>query len=81
MTEIALFEAKNRLSELVDRVLAGEVIEITRRGKVVAKLGPPDDGAAQQRKAQEAIAGLRRASKGVSLGGLRSRDLIREGRR
>ncbi len=39
MTEIALFEAKNRLSELIDRVQAGEVFVITRRGKRVARLG------------------------------------------
>ncbi len=81
MSAVALFEAKNRLSELIDRVLAGEVIEITRRGKVVAQLGPPDDGAARERKAQDAIADLQRASRGVSLGRLKSRDLIREGRR
>lgn len=38
MPTIALFEAKNRLSELVDRVQAGERFDITRRGKVVARL-------------------------------------------
>jgi len=81
MVTVALFEAKNRLSELVDRAMAGEVIEITRRGKVVAHLGPPGGAATQQRKAQEAIASLQRASQGVSLGRLASRDLIRAGRR
>jgi prevent-host-death family protein len=81
MTAVALFEAKNRLSELVDRVLAGEVIEITRHGKVVARLAPPEDEATQQRRAQEAVARLQEASRGVSLGRLSSRDLIRAGRR
>lgn len=81
MTAVALFEAKNRLSELIDRVVAGEVIEITRRGKVVARLQPPDDPAAREREALDAIVQLERASKGVSLGGLKSRDLVREGRR
>ncbi|MEO8298222.1 MAG: type II toxin-antitoxin system prevent-host-death family antitoxin [Burkholderiales bacterium] len=80
MTEIALFEAKNRLSELIDRVLAGEVIAITRRGKVVAQLTPPETGATRQR-ALDAIAQLHAAREGVSLGRLKSRDLIREGRR
>ena len=37
MTEIALFEAKRRLTELVDRVQRGEVFALTRRGKVVAQ--------------------------------------------
>jgi prevent-host-death family protein len=81
MSVVALFEAKNRLSELVDRVLAGEVIEITRRGKVVARLAPPEDEATRQRQAQDAVARLQTASQGVSLGTLKSRDLIREGRR
>ena len=41
MTEVALYEAKNRLSELIERVQRGEVIAITRRGKVVAQLALP----------------------------------------
>jgi prevent-host-death family protein len=40
MTEIGAFEAKNKLSELLDRAEAGEEVVITRRGKPVAKLGP-----------------------------------------
>jgi prevent-host-death family protein len=81
MSTVALFEAKNRLSELIDRVIAGEAIEITRHGKVVARLAPPEDDATRQRGAQDAIAALQRASQGVSLGRLKSRDLIRDGRR
>jgi prevent-host-death family protein len=80
MREVALFEAKNRLSELIDRVLAGEVITITRRGKAVARLAPADD-AAGRRAAVQAIADVRAVRSGVSLGGLKSRDLMREGRR
>lgn len=38
MVTISLAEAKARLSELLDRVEAGETIEITRRGKPVARL-------------------------------------------
>ncbi|MFO0872344.1 MAG: type II toxin-antitoxin system prevent-host-death family antitoxin [Phycisphaerales bacterium] len=81
MPTVALFEAKNRLSELVDRVLAGEIIEITRHGKVVARLAPPEDDSARQRSAQEAVDRLQQASRGVSLGTLKSRNLVREGRR
>jgi prevent-host-death family protein len=40
MTEIGAFEAKNKLSELLDRAEAGEEVVITRRGKPVAKLVP-----------------------------------------
>ncbi|WP_157270863.1 type II toxin-antitoxin system Phd/YefM family antitoxin [Azohydromonas aeria] len=80
MSTVALFEAKNRLSELIDRVQAGEVIEITRRGKVVARLTPPESDDARQR-GLDAVARLREARQGVSLGGLSSRELIRDGRR
>lgn len=40
MTEIGLFDAKNKFSELVERAERGEEVVITRRGKPVAKLGP-----------------------------------------
>ena len=80
MNDVALFIAKNRLSELIHRVEAGEEIAITRRGKVVARLVPPATEGAGQR-ARDAIASLRASRKGVSLGRLRSHDLIGEGRR
>lgn len=38
MGKVSLADAKARLSELVDRVEAGDSIEITRRGKSVARL-------------------------------------------
>jgi antitoxin (DNA-binding transcriptional repressor) of toxin-antitoxin stability system len=80
MTEVALYEAKNRLSELIERVQRGEVIAITRRGKVVAELALPreQDSASA---ARDAVAGLLAARQGVSLGNLKARDLIAEGRR
>lgn len=38
MDAISLADAKTRLSELVDRVEAGDTIDITRCGKPVARL-------------------------------------------
>ncbi len=38
MNAISLTDAKAHLSELVDRVAAGDAIDITRRGKAVARL-------------------------------------------
>ena len=38
MDKISLAEAKAHLSELVDRVEGGDAIDITRRGKAVARL-------------------------------------------
>lgn len=78
MSTIALFEAKNRLSELIDRVQAGEKFDITRRGKVVACLVAAQGDNAD---ALQAVASLRVHRKGVTLGRLKSRDLIAEGRR
>lgn len=40
MVTVTLADAKARLSELVDRVAAGETVSITRRGKSVARLVP-----------------------------------------
>jgi prevent-host-death family protein len=40
METVTLFDAKNRLSGLVDRVEAGQEVTITRRGKPVARLVP-----------------------------------------
>lgn len=39
--QIGTFEAKNKLSSLLERAEKGEVIEITRRGKTIAELRPP----------------------------------------
>ena len=38
--DIGAFEAKTRLSELLDRVQRGHVYRITKRGKPVAELRP-----------------------------------------
>jgi len=80
MSDVSLVVAKKRLSELVARVEAGEEIAITRRRKVVALLVPPASYDAVGR-ARDAVAALRRAREGVSIGRLRSGDLIRAGRR
>lgn len=42
MDSYSLADAKARLSELIGRVEAGESVEITRRGKTVAKIVPAE---------------------------------------
>jgi prevent-host-death family protein len=42
MESIAAFDAKTRLSELLERAAKGETFEITKHGRPVGKLGPPD---------------------------------------
>ncbi|HEU0011181.1 MAG TPA: type II toxin-antitoxin system prevent-host-death family antitoxin [Verrucomicrobiae bacterium] len=49
--QIGAFEAKTRLSELLEKVQRGQVFHITRRGQPVAVLSgiEPKDGAAPRR--------------------------------
>ena len=42
MESYSLADAKAHLSELIDKVEAGETVEITRRGKTVARVVPPE---------------------------------------
>ena len=51
MMSVPLAQAKNQLSELIDRVEHGETIAVTKRGKSVAQLVPvPDGDAARNRQ-------------------------------
>lgn len=45
---VNLYDAKTRLSRLVDRAVAGEVIVIARAGKPVVRLVPVDDATPRQ---------------------------------
>ena len=80
MHTVGVFEAKNRLTALLDEVEAGGEVIITRRGRPIARLAPLDSGF-DRAKARAAAEGLRTASRGQTLGGLSLRDLITEGRR
>lgn len=42
MSTISIVEAEAHLSALIDRVEAGETVTITRQGKEVARLSPPE---------------------------------------
>ena len=79
MNEIALFEAKNKLSGLLDQVAVGEEFLITRHGKAVARLIPVKP-AFDRAKARQAARMLLEASRGLSLGGISIKELINEGR-
>jgi prevent-host-death family protein len=54
MDEIGAFDAKNKLSALLDKVERGEEIVITRRGRPVAKLVPMSAGFNRERARQAA---------------------------
>jgi prevent-host-death family protein len=76
---VPTFEAKNRLSELLAQVARGVEVTITKRGVPVAKLVPAAP-TFDREKARRAAAGLREASKGATLGGIKIKDLVDEGR-
>jgi prevent-host-death family protein len=40
MSEYSIVETKDQLSRLIDRMLAGEAVVITRRNRPVARLAP-----------------------------------------
>src|SRR5437660_1088425 len=75
MHEIGAFEAKNKLSALLERMERGEEILITRRGKPVAKLVPAVTTPSRA-LALEAANHILERSQSVTLGGLKLKDLI-----
>lgn len=79
MDAVGLFEAKTRLSALVDRVARGEEITITKHGTPVAVLVPA--GNIRRRDPGKVAERIRTLRKGVRLEGLSIRQLIEEGRR
>lgn len=77
---VGAYEAKTHLSELLEKVAAGEEITITKHGAPVAKLVP----VRKEIRPEERVAAvdrIRKLAAGLSLGGLKVKDLIREGRR
>jgi prevent-host-death family protein len=81
VTEIGLFEAKTRLSELVRQVKAGESFIITQRGEPAAKLTPiRNNGRRSARRIAEAIRRLREMPKIEAVSHEEIRSWIEEGR-
>ena len=79
MRSVGLFEAKQKLSELVERASEGERIGITRRGRLAAYLVPARDN----KSLKEVFADIERIRKRAKRlpKGLTLKDLIEEGRR
>jgi len=67
MREVGAFEAKNRLGQLLDQVERGEEIVITRHGKQVARLVPPQQ-AVNRDRARAAIRRIRERAEKLKLG-------------
>ena len=79
MRKIDAFEAKSKFGTLLDWVANGGEVLITRRGKAVARLVPATPSF-DCVKANQAADYIRARSAGVTLGGLKIKDLVNEGR-
>lgn len=83
MRTVAVFEAKNRFSELLAAVEHGEEITITRHGSPVARIvsinAPSQADQAQRERVSGAMAKLRTLRQGTSLGTTLA-DAIEDGR-
>jgi len=75
---VGLFEAKQKLSEIVERAASGERIGITRRGRLAALVVPahPETSLKAVFEDIERIRKRAKLPKGVTV-----KDLIEEGRR
>ena len=79
MRSIGAYDAKTNFSRLLEEVVQGETITITRNGIPVAVVTPAAGGRVYS--VEDAIAGLERWRHGRSLDGVTLRELIDEGRR
>lgn len=77
---VGAYEAKTHLSELLEKVEAGEEITITKHGAPVAKLVPVKKEASLEQRVA-AIKRIQKLATGLSLRGLKVKELISEGRR
>ena len=80
MKSVGSYEAKTHLPRLLERVRRGERIVITRHGTAIAVLQPPENGDRGD-AAEEVVAEILRFRERHTLGGMKLRDLIEEGRR
>jgi prevent-host-death family protein len=81
MTSVGAYEAKTHLPRLLERVAKGEKIVITKHGQPVAMLVPPPQEAKRgvKKVVKEMLAYRDRQKR--TLGGIKVRELIEEGRR
>ena len=82
MKNVPIYEAKNRLSELLAAVEQGDTVTITRRGRPVARLvadtGDAAEHVPQRQRVAAALEALRRLRHGVRLEG-DPKTIAREG--
>ena len=78
MTTVGIFQAKARLSHLIQEVNAGREVVITRHGEPVARLVPARRAPGIQRR--KLVAEIKRFRKSLRVRRVNVRSLIEEGR-
>ena len=79
--EVGAFEAKNRLSALIDEAAKGQRIWITKRGKRVALLSSPTESSPERETPVQLLARFKKARNSARRGPESLKSLIEEGRR
>lgn len=79
MERIGIYDARSKLSELIERVQSGEEVVLTRHGQPVARLVPEK----RRRKGSgaAAVARIRALARRLNIRDVDVRKLIEEGRR
>ncbi len=73
------YDAKTHFAALLARVAEGEEITITKHGHPVARVVPARRVTTREQR-RAAIEAIKKMNKGLSLRGLKIKDLINEGR-
>ena len=79
MSSVGVFEARVKLSALINQALAGKDVVITRHGRPVARIVA--EKAPGRTEVKAAIAEVRRYRKTLRTGRINLRTIIAEGRR
>ena len=79
MHKVGLHELRQKFSELVRRAGCGERIGITKRGRLIAEIGPPTLGKAHLKQVFADIEKIRKKVRPHP--SVTPKDLIEEGRR
>jgi len=78
MERIGIYDARAKLSELIERVQSGEEVVLTRHGEPVARLVPEKP---RRKRSGAAVTRIRALAKKLDVRDVDVRKLIEEGRR
>lgn len=79
MRQIGSYELKTQLSEVLDAVEHGQPVVVTRHGKPIARIIPPE--AAERAEASQAVKAIMAFPRTPLPEGVTIKSLIEEGRR